>query len=274
MFVIMEPNYKKYELFQLKAVLKKISPDEIISLQNMVVQGIKCKQTVYLHQSFQFSPVRFRFTKKDERSLAFRQRIICRLIRARLNKADKVIVQTNWMKQSVSKWAHFPEDRIVVEPPKVSLPIKKEPMEVQKNCFIYPANAYLNKNHRVIVDACRILKKQGVTGYRIQFTLSEGNPGVTRQLLKEIKTEALPIEYIGHLEKSELFIKYQTMITLFPSYIETFGLPLLEAKELNGIVLASDRPFSHEILDGYDKATFIEWDKPDAWAREIIAHCS
>ena len=64
------------------------------------------------------------------------------------------------------------------------------------------------------------------------------------------------------------------MITLFPSYIETFGLPLLEAKELNGIVLASDRPFSHEILDGYDKAIFIEWNNPDAWAREIKAQCS
>ena len=265
---------KKYELFQLKSILKRINPDEIISLQNMVVPGAKCKQTVYLHQSFQFSPVKFRFTKKAERSLAFRQRIICRLIRAKLNKADKVIVQTNWMKKSVSKWAHYPEERIVVEPPKVSLPLKKDLVEAQRNSFIYPANAYLNKNHQIIIDACKILKKQGVTGYRIQFTLSEDSSGLSRQLLKEIKIEGLPIEYIGHLEKPELYEKYQTMITLFPSYIETFGLPLLEAKELNGIVLASDRPFSHEILDGYDKAIFIEWNSPDAWAREIKAQCS
>lgn len=264
---------KKYEFFQLKKVLHDINPDEIISLQNTVVPGAKCKQTVYLHQSFQFSPVKYRFTRKDERSLAFRQRIICQLIRSRLNRADKVIVQTNWMKKAVSKWANYPMKQIVVETPTVSLPIVERPMEVLNNHFIYPANAYLNKNHQVIIDACKILKMQGITGYRIQFTLPEESFGLASRLLKEIKHDDLPIDFIGHLEKTELFEKYQTMITLFPSYIETFGLPLLEAKELNGVIIASDRPFSHEILDGYENATFLEWDNPNAWAREIKAKC-
>ena len=44
---------------------------------------------------------------------------------------------------------------------------------------------------------------------------------------------------------------------IFPSYIETFGLPLLEAKKCDTIILASDCPFSHEILDDYDKVYYF-----------------
>lgn len=260
---------KQYELFQLKSIINEIKPDEVISLQNMVVPRINCKQTVYLHQSFQFSPVKYRFTKKNERSLAFRQRIICQIIRKRLGRADKVIVQTNWMKKAVAKWANYPEDRIVVETPTVLIPITKGPREIKENYFIYPANAYLNKNHQVIIDACKILKMQGITGYRIQFTLSDTSLGLAGSLLQDIRQDNLPIDYIGHLSKDELFENYQTMVTLFPSYIETFGLPLLEARSVGGKIIASDLPFSHEILGDYGNATFVDWKDAEGWASAI-----
>ena len=174
------------------------------------------------------------------------------------------------MKKAVAKWANYPEERIVVETPKVSFPVHKELNKVSSNCFIYPANAYLNKNHQVIIDACRILKHQGVTGYRIQFTLSEKSKGLADRLLKEIRRDDLPIEYIGHLNKEDLFEKYQIMVTLFPSYIETFGLPLLEAKSVGGKIIASNLPFSHEILDGYDHANFVDWNDAAGWAKAIL----
>ena len=44
---------------------------------------------------------------------------------------------------------------------------------------------------------------------------------------------------------------YNSSVILFPSYVETVGLPLLEAKELNRIILASNCPFSKEILEDY-----------------------
>lgn len=260
---------KTYELFKLKRVLRDIKPDKIISLQNQVVPGVNYKQTVYLHQSFQFSPVKYRFLKRDERSLAFRQKVICQLIRKRMKKADNVIVQTNWMKKAVSEWAKYPEERIAVEPPCVSLPTMKGSVETINNHFIYPANAYLNKNHQVIIDACKILKKQGVTGYRIQFTISEESNSLACHLLQDIRQENLPIDFIGHLAKDELFAKYQTMVTLFPSYIETFGLPLLEAKSVRGKIIASDLPFSHEILEDYDNVSFVDWKDAEGWASAI-----
>ena len=265
---------KKAELTEHRRLIRKIDPDELISLQNMPVAGVKCRQTVYLHQSLQFSPVRYSFLRKEERNLAFRQRVICGIIRQRLCRADRVIVQTEWMKKAVAKWAGYPETQISVETPAVSVPCPAMKKEKRRNCFIYPANAYLNKNHQIIIEACRILKKQGFNDYRIQFTMSPSGGGMADRLYEVIKREDLPIDFVGHLEREELFEKYQTMVTLFPSYIETFGLPLLEARELGGEILASDRPFSHEILDGYDHAVFIEWDDPESWAKEIKRHCS
>lgn len=264
---------KKYEVLSLGRILNRIKPDEVISLQNMPVAGVKCRQTVYLHQSLQFSPVKYRFHIKEERSLAFRQRVICSLIRKNLHKADKVIVQTKWMKKAVSEWAGFPMKDIVVETPQVEVPSIRERADKADYLFFFPANAYLNKNHRVILDACRILERQGVKDFRVEFTLSDQG-GLASRLFSEVENENLPIAFIGRLEKQEVLLKYQTAVLLFPSYIETFGLPLLEAKMMKGTIIASDLPFSHEILGDYENAVFVDWNDADAWAdamKHIIA---
>ena len=44
---------------------------------------------------------------------------------------------------------------------------------------------------------------------------------------------------------------------VFPSYLETFGYPLAEARKLGAIVLASDTPFSRELLKDYKNAYFF-----------------
>ena len=54
----------------------------------------------------------------------------------------------------------------------------------------------------------------------------------------DIRSEKPPISLIGHLDKRTLFKKYIEEIVLFPSYIETFGLPLLEAKKMKSNIFA------------------------------------
>ena len=46
-------------------------------------------------------------------------------------------------------------------------------------------------------------------------------------------------------------------ILIFPSVIETFGLPLQEAKEAKAIIFAADLPYAHEILYDYPNAYFF-----------------
>ncbi len=46
-------------------------------------------------------------------------------------------------------------------------------------------------------------------------------------------------------------------IVCFPSRLETWGLPLSEAKERGKWVLASDFPFTRETLGSYEKKAFL-----------------
>jgi glycosyltransferase involved in cell wall biosynthesis len=56
---------------------------------------------------------------------------------------------------------------------------------------------------------------------------------------------------------------------IFPSYLETFGLPLLEARFFNAPIAASDRPFAREILEGYSNADFFDPFSPDDLANKM-----
>ena len=60
--------------------------------------------------------------------------------------------------------------------------------------------------------------------------------------------------------------RYRRATLVFPSYIETFGYPLAEARQAGTIVLAADTPFAREVLDGYENAYYFDPFKPEELA--------
>lgn len=261
-----------FEHWKLSCVVSEIKPDRVLSLQNMMMPVAKCHQTVYLHQSLQFAPVRFSFAKKEERACAIRQKIICSLIRKNLKKADAIIVQTNWMKEATAKWAKIPAAHITVqEPPPPRVSANEDNANARKKSeFFYPAGGSIYKNHQVIIDACKLLKKAGIIDYSVEFTFNASDNPLTQKMYEEIKREQLPISFVGFLPQEAVYTKYAEKTLLFPSYIETFGLPLLEAKAFNAPIIASDCPYAHDVLEGYDHCLFAQWDDAQAWADAIL----
>ena len=65
------------------------------------------------------------------------------------------------------------------------------------------------------------------------------------------------VKFNGPISREDVFLNYTNSILIFPSYVESFGLPLLEAKMTGTIIIASDTPYSREILNGYNKAYFF-----------------
>lgn len=261
-----------FEHWKLSSVISEIKPDRVLSLQNMMMPVAKCHQTVYLHQSLQFAPVKFCFLKKEERSCAFRQRVICRLMKPSLRRADDIIVQTEWMRKATAKWLGISEERIRVETPNMSVHVGYTEKQISStnNLFFYPAAGNVYKNHRVIIDACKLLKRDGIHDYHITFTLNPSANGFVKSLYDEVQKEQLPISFIGYQDQEAVFGKYVEHTLLFPSYIETFGLPLQEAKAFNAPIIASDCPYAHDVLEGYDHCLFAEWDDAQAWADAIL----
>lgn len=254
-------------------LVQKFCINEVLSLQNILVFNIKVRQTLYLHQPLPFIEKRYKLTE-NFRFWTY-QNVIGKMIFNSISKADNVIVQTKWMKNACLKKVNTNPEKFIVKQPDIMINIKKlyELEKSGKTLFFYPASGLIYKNHKVVIDAAKLLKKRGILQqYSIIFTLCENENKYIKKLYRDVKEADLPISFIGCISIEEVYDYYSRSILIFPSYIETFGLPLLEAKMHNSPVIASDCAFSHEILDDYDKKFYFKYDEAEDLAN-IMAKC-
>ena len=61
---------------------------------------------------------------------------------------------------------------------------------------------------------------------------------------------------VGGLTQEQVMQMYTKTVLIFPSFIETFGMPLLEARMTGTPICAGHSCFAKEIIGDYEKA---EW---------------
>ena len=229
--------------------IESLKPDIVFSLQNTIVFGLKCQQIVYVHQPLPFQDIkRFSFFKADERKLAIIQYCIGAIIKRSAVCADKVIVQTEWMREAVCRKCGINESRIEKITPTVdsgAFAIESKHGEFEASKFFYPTSTAKYKNCDTLLKAARILEGRGQR-FELMLTTESG------------EYESKCIKYVGKLPYESVIRKYYESCLVFPSYIETFGYPLAEARMAGTIILASDTPFAREVLDGYENAYFFD----------------
>lgn len=230
----------------------KLRPDAVLSLQNIITFGVKAPQAVYIHQSIPFQSVkRFSFLRGAERKLAVVQHLIGRIIKWSAKRSDLVIVQANWMKDAVCKQCRIPADRVLVNMPTANVTAAPEG-DFDRTSFFYPTASGIYKNNDCLFRASRSLRRRGVE-HTVCTTLSPA------------KSEE-GILCTGRQPYEEVLRRYRTSTLVFPSYIETVGLPLLEARAAGTVVLAADTVFAREVLAGYENAYFFDPFKPEELA--------
>lgn len=247
-----------FDYFIAPKIISEEKADKVLSLQNIVVPRTKLPQVVFLHNAIPF--VEYKIPIKDSLVLWVYQNIIAKFIYSSVKKAEKVIVQTHWMKDACVEKTKVSPDKIMVIPPVINIVPQKlfsyENMDIPT--FIYPATPLIYKNHKVIIEACKQLVKEGKTNFRVIFTMTGTENRLARQLKAESEKYNLPIKFIGVLKREELFEWYSKAILLFPSYIETFGMPLLEARVHGTRIVSLEKPFSQEILRNYSDAYYFD----------------
>lgn len=247
-----------FDRFVASKLVDEYKPEEILSLQNVIIPNVNVKQTLYLHQPLPFVEKKYRITENFK--FWMYQNVINKMIYKSIREADKVIVQTKWIMNAAIEKVNVGKDKFILKQPELNVKVKKlyNAAEKKDKLFFYPASGLVYKNHEVIVNACKLLKDRGISNYKVVFTL-KGDENQHIRMLKHLVTEGgLPIEFIGSIDIETVYEYYSKSILIFPSYIETFGLPMLEAKMHESPILASDCAFSHEILDGYDKVDFFD----------------
>lgn len=233
-----------FDYFSGRLLINEIKPDYIISLQNTIVRGVNVPQAVYIHQSIPFQRVKkFSFFKKKEAKLAIIQYLIGFCIKSSIKNANEIIVQTEWMKNAIIEGCNVDLSKIKIERPVINNKLIRTAKKTQYSHFFYPTSSEIYKNNEIIYQAAELLNKEGMKEFVVELTIDgESNDNIKK---------------IGKIKRELVFKKYSESVLLFPSYIETFGLPLLEAKKCGTTIIASDTPFSHEILDDYDNAYFF-----------------
>lgn len=235
-----------FDFFKGRKIISKLKPEKVISLQNIITFGLKVPQVVYIHQSLPFQDIKkFSLLKSNERTFAIYQYFIGAIIKLSARKADKIIVQTKWMKGAVIKKAKIPETKIVNIIPNIdNLSRYKKENKFKPAQFIYPTSDSIYKNNDCIYKACNRLNEEGYANFVVRMTIDS-------VLTKN------NIDFIGNVSREKVIEEYNSSTLIFPSYIETFGYPLEEAKQMGALILASDCNFSREILEGYENAYFF-----------------
>ncbi|EXZ19622.1 glycosyl transferases group 1 family protein [Bacteroides fragilis str. J-143-4] len=78
----------------------------------------------------------------------------------------------------------------------------------------------------------------------------------------------------GTIPFLQLMSYYKSVTALlFPSYLESFGLPLLEAAKVGLPIVVIDLPYAKDVVGTYDGATFVKMHDSVAWAKAIQALC-
>lgn len=252
-----------FDYFVAKRLVSKYDVDEIISLQNVIIPRVNVTQTLYVHQVLPFSSKKYGIFENTR--LWIYQNVISRMILQSIKKAHKVIVQTEWLKYECIRICSVNPEKIVVKSPRISGKILKSYAMQKKSkiTFFYPANGFPYKNHKIIIEATKALLEKGINDFCVVFTLTGNESKEINRLYNITNILHMPIQFIGSIDRDRVYEYYGSSILIFPSYIESYGLPLLEAKAHGTPILASDCPFSHEILDGYEGVVYFDPFSPE-----------
>ena len=250
------------DYFYIPGLIKRLEIEEVLSLQNMGIPHCTVKQTVYVHNAIPFTEHRFSAIK--EPFLWTYQNVIGRLIYSSLRKADSVIVQTLWMKEEVIKRCQISGDKILVQ----RVYVKEQNSGLREvssvPTFFYPATPFRFKNFEVVLEACKDLKRLGIKKYEIVMTFTGKENRLAKAITKKVRKYNLPIKLVGRLNLEQMELLYKKSILLFPSYLETIGLPLLEAKAFQAPIVAADCKYAHDALKGYENVWYFPYEDQEA----------
>jgi len=246
-----------FDHFVAPKLVKKYKIDRVLSLQNLELPRAGVPQTVYEHNALPFSE--YQFKPWEAFRPWFTQKILGRMMKNSIRRAEKVMAQTAWMKNEIVRQCQIPADKVEVKFPKVEM-IQTKPYHLDEKCpiFFYPAGAGIYKNHRTFLRACERLKYRRFQQYQVIWTVTGKENKEIQSIRAEAEKRQLPIQFLGPVPREKLFDLYSRSVLVFPSYIETIGLPLLEARSANAFILAADCLYARDLVGDYDRAEFFE----------------
>ena len=191
------------------------------------------------------------YSKKDfslkNRFLFFLKRKILSVWK---NNTNKWIVQSLYVQQKMIEKYGENKNKIEIIPFYKSFKKNEDIGNIEKipNSFLYVSNAYPNKNHLRLIDACCNFYDKYKKG-KLIVTVSDNFTEVKNFINIKI-AQNYPIENLGYVSQ-EALVKYykQSEFVIFPSTSESFGLGLIEGIEFDCKIIGANLPYTYAVCE-------------------------
>lgn len=180
-----------------------------------------------------------------------------------LRKADVIIAISEETKQNVIQLFGVRADRIrVIHLSYVPLGEEKEPLPVPDNFFLFAGVLKERKNVAGIIKAFAIFTKSNST-HELLIAGKQGGAYAESllNLVRELGVEKR-VRFLGYVTDAKLSHLYSKATALvFPSFVEGFGMPVLEAMHAGLPVITSNRGALAEVAS--DAALLVDSARPE-----------
>lgn len=253
-------NRVYYEYFYFRKLSKKINVFLWFSLHDTTPTVKAQHRIVYMHNPSPFFKWKWRDLLLSRNYVLFAL-FYKYLYKINIQKNDYLIVQQEWLRTAFEQLFKVNKDKIIVVSPNRSFYLKSSRFYEKKNfIFFFPSVARPFKNFEIICEAARILEKEGIKQFRAILTLNglENKYAqwvyTTYRKLETVQFEGIiPADRMGeYYEKADALI--------FPSKLETWGLPISEFMAYQKPILAADLTYAHETAAGSTQTAFFNPD--------------
>jgi glycosyltransferase involved in cell wall biosynthesis len=229
-------------------------------------------QVVYCHNPVAFHRLTLREAFFQPTLLVFRLAYVW-LYRINLHRNRAVIVQQCWLRDEFRRWVRPGTQIIVAHPvlPATSMASRRRATAGQRATFLYPTLARPYKNVELICQAVEKLESAGGWHSEAVITLDGTENRYARWLLRRFRSLS-SVRFIGRQSAEQMRERYlEADCLLFPSRLETWGLPITEAKQHGLSMFVADLPYARETVGDYAHADFIDIDDATALAGKLLA---
>jgi len=249
----------KYEYYDFSSFSREIKPDIWLSMHDITPNVHSKLLFTYCHNPAPF----YKFQWKDfsyDKTFALFTLFYKYLYKINIQKNDFVFVQQNWIKEAFRKM--FKLSNVIVAKPNITIDISNtdSKLAISLPTFIYPAFPRVFKNFEVICRAVEHLETTTDTVFKIILTIDGTENSYALDIVNKYK-HLQSIHFTGLLTRNEIFKQYNlSSMLIFPSKLETWGLPISEYKAYNKPMLIADLPYAKETVGNYDKVNFFDPD--------------
>ena len=257
-----------YEYFYFLRLSKKLNADIWFSIHDLSPNVIAKKKFVYCHNPSPLDKLCYR-----DWFYGFKIGLFSKFYKYAYQKNIKtnnaVFVQQHWIKNQFEKWFSIANCKVAYPETKVSIEKSKIVLNPNKVHFFYPSFPRMFKNFECICEAVLFLPKSIQDKIEVHFTIT-GNENKYAQSIFKKYSKYDCLKFIGTLNRCDVAGYYEaTNALLFASKMETWGLPITEAKEFHKPLFLSDLPYAKETVGQYDKVSFFNPNEPKELAQKL-----